>query len=194
MDGFGPDRRRNRPVLVTDRRRHGIEPLYWQIGGEDPQNNRMDIGQYAQIVNSDEFSLRAIFRIAADLTSETNPLLNPPENYSVGHALDSPHDGNPNEGIAPNNQGVPLGHQRESDPRPVLNRFFTNYVNNRRGREEEDRSWAAIDSTYGDDHIGTELTPAGFFLANFLFNISPPALGSIREEKRILEILINNDE
>jgi hypothetical protein len=187
VDGFGPDRRLNRPTLRTDGLRYGVEPLYWRVGQEDFRDeDRLDIGQFSQIVNSDQFSLTSLFRIAADLTSEDNPLLQPPANFQNQHALRAPHEFS--------RQGVPVRMGLDEEPRDVLNRFFTNYVNNRRGREEEDRRWEAIDSTYGDDHIGTELTPAGFFLATFLFNLRPPALGSIREEKRILEILINNDE
>lgn len=194
VDGFGPDRRLDRPKLHTKGFRHGVEPLYWVAPGErvDIRSGRMDIGQFASVVNSDQFSLTSLFRVAADLTSDEHPLIQPPANFAHQHALDSPHDGGP--GIAPSNQGVPLHQGGDNEPRDILNRFFTNYINNRRGREEEDRRWEAIDNTYGDDHIGTELTPAGFFLATFLFNISPPPAASIREEKRILEILIKNDE
>ena len=117
-------------MLRTDGLRYGVEPLYWRVGQEDFGDEDRWILSVFQIVNSDQFSLTSLFRIAADLTSEDNPLLQPPANFQNQHALRAPHEFS--------RQGVPVRMGGDEEPRDVLNRFFTNYVNNRRGREEED--------------------------------------------------------
>ena len=172
VDGYGPNRSPNRARLRT----YGdISPrLSWETGeGEDrEEGSRLEVAQFAQVVNSDQFNLTTVFSLAADLLSAEGNHLNDnripaPFNFVHRHQLKSPHAGG--GGIPASNVGIPL-RSEINDERDTLYRFFSLYEDHRRGREEEDRIWEAVDSTYGNDNIGTNLTPAGWFLGNFFLS------------------------
>ena len=186
VDGYGPDRRPNRPKLIRKAQR-----LVFLQAGEDERDideNRdyLTINQFREILNADPDILIKVFRLARDLTSTEEPYIPLSEraNFQYDYSIPRPH--------AYSRKGIPYPGPNGDPNHPWnrLNRFFGDYVDNRRGREEEDRTWEKFTATFGNDHVGTQLTADGLFLAYMFMETRGPSPQSIEEEKTQLEKLL----
>jgi hypothetical protein len=179
--------------------------LHW-IADDGRSAVRFTVDDFKNIVNNDNFTLDRLFRLAADLTA-TDPghphgrltRVANNGNFNFNHIIDGHREIGRNQDGPP----VPLSYlprdheEYDSQPRPAWHRFFEDYVNFHRGRTPEDWIWPElIEEGYEEFTDGLTLTPAGLWLGSWIFEsgVRPDLVPHIREEKRILEILIKNDE